>query len=221
MSFAQNEKVTPFYESNYFQIDALSLQYLNISSSNSLYKEKNANFAISRASILFHLNIDQYIIRPFISIDPFNNNSQGALSLGRLFSNGVEFGGTSLLSHQETSVGEKFSRTGSVSSDFLLGPYIAYYPLISDKSFIEIFSDVTYKYHQYRKIVSGIDTNISQEKGVSIALNFLYSLRLNDKLSFSPHVDLSYISTIDFGGMNTSRKGTMIAIYPVSLQILL
>lgn len=218
-AFAQSKEALPLYTKNYIQIDPFYLNYQINRADNSQYSENNKQFISSRPSILFYLNIDNYIFRPFISINPSLSSNEGSFAAGKLFEQAFEVGLYSLLNHSENVVGNERSQNGIIQSQFLLGPYFVYYPYYDNGKYFEIDGHVAYEYSQYKTITSGSNSNISEQKGINFNISLLYSLNLNDKVYFSPNVSFTYFATQDYGGNNTIRNGYDLQIIPISFQI--
>lgn len=219
--FAQSTQSDFLFDKNILQIDPFLLDYQIIKSSNQIYNENNIQFVTTRPSFSFYFNLDNIIVRPTLSINPSLSSSQGSFALGKLYDKFFEFGGYSLLNHTESEIGTGISNNGVVRSQFLLGPYIVLYPFVSEQNVIQIYGRIAYAYSEYKTTLSGVTTNVSEQKGVNLNFSAQYSRKLNDKFYYSPNINFTYFLTSDFGGQNTVRNGYELQLIPLSIQMVL
>lgn len=218
-TYAQIDESIPLFEKNYIQLDPIYLDYQIVKADNTKYNENNEQLMTSRPSILFYFNIQDYILKPFLSLDPTLSNSAGSFSLGKLFEQFFEIGLYTLLNHTENSVGKNSTENGIVHSKFLIGPYFIIYPYVDNKNFLQIYTHVAYEYSHYQSITSGTTADVSEQKGVNFNISFLYSMQINEKFYYSPNINFTYFSTADFAGNNTTRNGFELQVIPVSFQV--
>ena len=170
---------------------------------------------------VFHINVDDFIFTPFISIDPTVKTSQGSFAAGKLFDDDFELGLYTLINHTETDQGTGSNENEIIATQFLLGPYLAVYPYVSQDSYFEIYARVAYQYNDLKYITNGAHDDVSDQLGLNLNFSLQYSTKLSDKIYFAPNVSLTYFTTSDFGGQNTTRNGYELQILPISFQMAL
>ncbi|MES2615475.1 MAG: hypothetical protein V4591_08675 [Bdellovibrionota bacterium] len=221
--YAASKDNTPLFEKNYIQIDPVFLNYKLIKADNSVYNENAMQFITSRPSVLFYFNANDFIFRPFISISPAssNTNAQGSFSAGILSAQTFEFGLYTMLNHTEDSVGSGSSENALANSQFLLGPYLGFYPYADRNSYFQIYARIAYEYVHNESTINGVSTNNTDQKGANFNLALHYSTKISDKIYYAPNVNFTYSMTYDFGGPNVTRNGFETQAIPVSFQMML
>lgn len=215
------EEPSPFFERNYIQIDPVYLDYKNIKADNNDYSEDNKQFISSRPSILFYFNIDDYVLRPFISIEPTisSYSNKGSFSIGKLFSQTFDAGLYMLLNHAEDLTGSGSKQQGNIYSQFILGPYLAYYPYFTNKQYLQIYTRFGYLYSENKTIINGSTNNKSEQEGIHLNIGICYSTKLSHYIYYAPGINVTYSATSDLGAQNTIRSGFEWQITPISLQV--
>lgn len=214
-----SESRSPLLDGNYVQIDGFLLDEQLTSADKQEYSGSTTQVFTARPALSFYFNFDSYIFRPKIIINPFNSSTEGSFSFGKLFKKRFEFGLYSLLNRDQKTLGTSGQQNETTQTDFLLGPYVVIYPYFSQNYFLECLVIASYVYQNQQIIVLGSNDLIRDKKGFQISGNFFYNYKINQKLYFSPNVNLSYQITSDLGGANTVRNQFGVQILPISVRI--
>ena len=140
--------------------------------------------------------------------------------MGRLYNQILEFGLATTLNHIESVENYQGNKFGPVDSEFLLEPYVVYYPSFMKENSLQIYFGVGYLYIQDKVFVQGTDSVSSEQRGVQFHSRVKYSYNLDDNLYFSPSVRFGYAYTVDSAFANTTRQTTDFQIVPISFQII-
>ena len=220
LSFAQDQDPFKLFEKNYLEIDPFFMEYENVTSSVTEVQQNNVEILTSRPSVLIYMNYKNYILNSSISINPRSSKSNGSLALGRLYHQIFEFGLTTTLNHIESVENYQGNKFGPVNSQFMVGPYVVYYPSFMKENSLQIYFDVGYLYIQDKVLVQGTESVSAEQRGVQFDSRVKYSYNLNDNLYYSPSVSFGYAYTVDSAFSNTTRQTTEFQIVPISFQII-
>lgn len=208
-------------QTNYMQIDGFLFDEQITSADKKEYSGSTSQIFTARPALSFYFNWDSYIFRPEIAINPFNSSTEGSIALGHLIREKFELGAFFLLNRDQKQLGESGQQNETVQTHFLLGPYLVFYPYISQNQYFEFLMRLSYDYENEQVTVFGSNDILCDKKGVNFYSSFFYVYKINPRLFFSPSVAVAYSVTADTGGANTVRNQFDIQVLPLSLRIAL
>lgn len=216
---AYSEQIESVLKTNYMQIDGFLFDEQITSANKQEYSGSTNQIFTARPALAFYFNFDSYIFRPKIVINPYDSSTEGSLAFGKIFNKKIEIGMYTLLNRDQKVLGAVNQQNETVRTDFLIGPYVVFYPYFSENYFFECLLSLSYVYRNQQITVFGSSDLISDRKGVSFDSDLFYNYKLTTRMTFSPNIALSYTATADMGGANTVRNQFDVKLLPLSFRI--
>ncbi|WP_186644821.1 hypothetical protein [Fluviispira vulneris] len=203
---------------DYFELDTFLFDYQTISADNSDNSGESYQIFTGRPAVNFCFASQNFIFRPSISINVYENSTNGSFSVGKLLNKSNEFGIFLSLNRREESSGNGSSVYKLISSNFLIGPYLKIFHTLLEDNDLEFTTRISYLYYDQRTTTNGANTLITEQKGISLYFEELYAKKLSSHLFLIPHVSIYYAYTYDSVGVASGRNIVDFKIFPLSLR---
>lgn len=202
----------------YFQIDAFFFDHQSFSWIDNNNSNQSTQVFTARPAVEFCFASNEFVFRPIIALNPYENSTQGTISAGYLSSHNLEIGLTTQINHSEKSNWFDSNLFQTVVTQFQIGAYLTSFLKISDNHNLELTFKTTYDYISKKNTYKNCRTLISDQKGLVLSTKTLIVFSINDKLDYVPNIKLSYSYMNEAVGFSTDKNVYRIQLLPLSIR---